>query len=307
MDTTFNTDIKFECWPSLKAYAKRLASKRYHGLFYYDYGPQNNTDKPVLILIHGLGDETDTWRHVIQPLGDAGFRVLAPDLPGFGRSSLNMRSSVRHHRDAVLTLAEAESGNAEQGFVLIGSSMGATIAEAAALADSRIKALVLMDGCIPMEPAGSSQILLMALPFLGKKWYRSFRNDPDRAWKSLFSYYADIQALSKEDRDFLRNRVMERVCSSSQERGYFSSLRSMIFQSLRSSYYKRIGSWQGKMSLVWGEKDQVMPISIAESFVKLRGANTTELYTIPGAGHLPHQEKPAETAKTILGFLETLR
>ncbi|MCL1928165.1 MAG: alpha/beta hydrolase [Treponema sp.] len=306
MNTTFNSDNNFQCWPSLAAYAKRLTSKRFNGLFYYDYGPQNNTGKPVLILVHGLGDEADTWRHIIRPLGDAGFRVLAPDLPGFGRSSLNMRSSVACHRDAVLTLAAAESGNAEQGFVLIGSSMGASIAEAAALSDSRIKALVLMDGCIPMESAGSSHILLMAFPFIGKKWYRSFRNDPDRAWKSLFSYYADIQALSEEDRDFLRKRVMDRVCSPSQERGYFSSLRSMIFQSLRSSYYKRIGSWPGKIALVWGEKDQIMPINVTESFIKLRSADTTEMFTIPGAGHLPHQDKPAETAKTILGFLETL-
>ena len=300
---TLNTDTAFKCWPSLEPLAKILPSKQFPNLFYYDYNPQNHSGKPVLILIHGLGDEADSWRHMIYALGDGGFRVLALDLPGFGRSAMNKRSSVRRHRDAVLELAETVSENTGQRFILIGSSMGAAIAEAAALASDRIKALVLMDGCIPMETAGSHQILLMALPFIGKKWYRSFRNDPERAWHSLFSYYADIQALGKEDQDFLRKRVMDRVRSTSQERGYFSSVRSMIFQSLRASYYSQIGSWPGKIALVWGEKDGIMPLNIAESFIKLRGNNITELSVIRGAGHLPHQEKPAETAEAILAFL----
>ena len=299
-------DIPFKCWPSLESMAKLLPSKKFPGLFYYDYGPQNNKDKPLLVLIHGLGDEGDTWRHVIQPLGDAGYRTLALDLPGFGRSVTNKRSGLTAHRDAVLELAETVAEKNEQCFVLIGSSMGCAIAEAAALVNNRVKALLLLDGCYPLESSGSPQVLLMALPFIGKKWYRSFRTDPERAWQSLFSYYADIQSLSEEDREFLRRRVMDRVCSVSQERGYFSSLRSMIFQGLRSSYYRRIKSWPGKIAMIWGEKDQVMPKSQAESFIKLRGGNTTELFTIPGAGHLPQQEKPAETAEKILELLGKL-
>ena len=321
--------LVFSCWPDLEPMAKFLPLERFsgqsaepglrdpsgkpdrsrvikQGLFYYDYGPQNNSGKPVLILIHGLGDEADTWRYMIKPLGDAGFRVLALDLPGFGRSPTNKRSGIGHHRDAVLKLAEAAAENPDQGFVLIGSSLGAAVAEAAALASSRVKALILIDGCIPVESSGSSQIILSALPFAGPKWYRSFRTNPERAWRSLFSYYGDIQSLSEKDKDFLRERVMDRVCSSSQERAYFSTLRSMIFQSLRIPYYKRIGSWPGEISLIWGEKDEVMPIDVTKSFIKLRGGISTELTIIPGAGHLPHQEKPAETAELILARLRKI-
>jgi pimeloyl-ACP methyl ester carboxylesterase len=296
-------ETSFKCWSSLEPMAKTLPSK-HHGLFYYDYGPQSTSGKPILILIHGLGDEADTWRHIIKPLGEAGYRVLAPDLPGFGRSATNKRSSVALHRDAVLSLAEAVSENQEQDFVLIGSSMGATIAEAAALVSNRIRALSLLDGCSPMESSGgSSQILLSALPVYGSRRYRSFRKYQDRAWLSLFSYYADLQKLSDEDKNFLRTRVVERVNSVSQERGYLSTLRSLIFHNLRSAYYKQIGSWPGKIALIWGEKDNIMPVSNAGFFIKLRGTNTTELFSIHGAGHLPHQEKPAETADVILQFL----
>jgi pimeloyl-ACP methyl ester carboxylesterase len=318
-------DTFFKFWPSLETYAKLFPSKRFPGLFYYDYDSQcaSQSAKPVLILIHGLGDEADTWRHLIPLLGAAGYRVLAPDLPGFGRSPVSRYSSLGRHRDAVLELAEAVSdADGGQGVVLIGSSMGAAAAEAAVLvsADDKsrrknrstnrksaaIRALVLLDGCIPAKHPGSAQALLTALPFTGKKWYRSFRNDPERAWKSLTSYYADINCLPDADKEFLRGRVMDRVMSLSQERGYFSSLRSMIFQSLRPSYYRRIGNWPGKIALIWGKEDAMLPHSAAETFIKLRGKNTTTLTLISGAGHLPHQEKPAETANAILAFLQEL-
>jgi len=307
-------EVLFKPWPALKAHAKLFPSKRFPGLFYYEYDPPggSHADKPVLILIHGLGDEADTWRHLIPLLGSAGYRILAPDLPGFGRSPIPRRSGLRPQRDAVLELAETVSGNTG-GVVLVGSSMGAAVAEAAALASWKnpvqlnlIKALILLDGCIPVKSSFSPQLIAAALPVIGKKWYRSFRNNPRKAWHSLFPYYADIYGLPEADREFLQARVMDRVWSISQERGFFSSMQSMIVQGLRASYYRQISTWPKKIFLVWGEKDVIFSRSHAESLIKLRGGNPTELSVISGAGHLPHQEMPAGTAEVILTFLRTL-
>jgi len=41
---------------------------------------------PPLVLVHGLGLSADFWLRNGPPLAAAGFRVLAPDLPGFGRT-----------------------------------------------------------------------------------------------------------------------------------------------------------------------------------------------------------------------------
>jgi len=46
---------------------------------YYDYG-----EGPVVLLLHGFPDSRYLWRNQLQPLADAGFRVIAPDLRGFG-------------------------------------------------------------------------------------------------------------------------------------------------------------------------------------------------------------------------------
>jgi pimeloyl-ACP methyl ester carboxylesterase len=42
---------------------------------------------PAVVLLHGFPDCIDVWRHQIPVLVDAGFRVIAPDLRGFGESS----------------------------------------------------------------------------------------------------------------------------------------------------------------------------------------------------------------------------
>jgi pimeloyl-ACP methyl ester carboxylesterase len=55
--------------------------------FFYRSG---RADAPPLLLLHGMGDDADTWRHLFLPLSRF-FRVIAPDLPGFGRSPAGRR------------------------------------------------------------------------------------------------------------------------------------------------------------------------------------------------------------------------
>src|SRR5918998_2333263 len=55
-------------------------------VFYREAG---EPDSPVtLVLLHGSPSSSYMFRHVVEPLADAGVRVLAPDLPGFGLSSM---------------------------------------------------------------------------------------------------------------------------------------------------------------------------------------------------------------------------
>jgi len=142
------------------------------------------------------------------------------------------------------------------------------------------------------------------LPSVGKKWYRSFRNSHKAAWESLYPYYGDLDAMSAEDREFLRERVVARVESENQERGYLSTLRSMnfffFFNGKKIS--RRIKKYPGKIAILWGEKDKVLPVEKAALFRGLRP--DAKITLIAGAGHLPHQEKHEETAAEMLRFLK---
>jgi pimeloyl-ACP methyl ester carboxylesterase len=299
-------------WPPLAARGKVLSLGKSGALFYYDSegdGPPvraGAAQKTTLMLIHGLGDEADSWRHIIPLLSGAGFRVIAPDLPGFGRSAVKGRINIDRHAEAVLALLRAAgAADREHPAVLAGNSMGAVIAEAAAFRrPDLVKALILIDGCFPMAGKGDKKTFIMALPFIGKKWYRSFRRCREEAWRSLYGYYHHLDALAEADKQFLRERVAARVESAAQERAYFASLRSIILVNLfgRAGFSYCVKHFPGKFLVFWGAEDQILPKGTAGEIRALRPdtANTE----IPGAGHLPHQEKPAETAAAIIDFLK---
>ena len=312
-------------WPPLADRAFYLKSASGGSIFFYDSPPQaiagaSISSPPTFVLIHGLGDEADSWRHLIPLLNARGYRVLAPDLPGFGRSAASGRISLKTHADAVLELVEKigrrdwESGNVKSppSVFLAGSSMGAMVAEAAAFrkpgklpgfSPAPIRGLALIDGSIPGGPSNPGPLVLAKLLF-SRKWYRAYRGNPEGAWRSLYPYYADLDSLSEEDKEFLKVRVMARVESDSQERAYFATQSSLIWAFLTgaSKFAKKIRQYEGKILLLWGDKDRIIPLSSTKAIMALRP--DIELKTIPGAGHLPQQERPEETARLLAEFAE---
>ena len=98
------------------------------------------------MLLHGLGDEADTWRHVF-PLLSAGCRAIAPDLPGFGRSGKPAcKSTIPFFADTMLELLDLLS---IRRAILVGHSMGAVIAHTIALEHpERVERLVLISGSL---------------------------------------------------------------------------------------------------------------------------------------------------------------
>ena len=99
-------------------------------------------DGPPLVLVHGLGGTIENWRALAPPLATR-HRVLVPDLPGHGRSSLLPEArSLDALAEAVLAVADAEE---IRPAVWIGHSLGGGVAlRAAALRSDVVRGLVLV-------------------------------------------------------------------------------------------------------------------------------------------------------------------
>jgi len=99
-------------------------------------------DGPPLVLVHGLGGTIENWRALAPPLATR-HRVLVPDLPGHGRSSvLPEARSLDALAEAVLAVADAEE---IRPAVWIGHSLGGGVAlRAAALRSDVVRGLVLV-------------------------------------------------------------------------------------------------------------------------------------------------------------------
>ncbi len=95
-----------------------------------------------LIMIHGLGASSRWWFSLFPELTTANFRVLAPDLPGFGRSP-GPALTISHAARAIISMAnQLELGQ----FFVCGHSMGGAVAaQLAADHPGRVRRLVLVD------------------------------------------------------------------------------------------------------------------------------------------------------------------
>lgn len=289
---------RMEPWPALAPYAQEipLAGKA-TSLFAYVGGPE--TGLPV-ILVHGLGDEADTWRHVFELLA-VHHRVIAPDLPGFGRSPLpdggiTMPDMIEVVKALIGTLEAPE-------VALIGNSLGAMICHAVALElPERVQALVLLDGMLYVaKQRVDLATLLNLLPFIGEWRYTRLRKDPQAAYESLRPYYADLEGLPQKDREFLFRRVNQRVWSDRQRSAYFSVLRSMgrWVMSRQRTFAQQLADLETPTLVIAGEQDQIVSPENAPALAEVQPS--AQVAMIPDAGHVPHQERPQAVLDAIAG------
>ncbi|HWQ14996.1 MAG TPA: alpha/beta fold hydrolase [Roseiflexaceae bacterium] len=275
---------------ALAPYARAVRLPGGPRLHYYEAG---DPDTPPLLLVHGLGDEADTWRHVVAPLA-ARHRVIAPDLPGFGRSD---RPRVAYTLAFFArTLAGLLGALGVERATLVGSSLGAAVVQRLALARPALaERLVLVGGALPVTPIRPPAALLLFLtPGLGELMYTGLRASQDAAYETLRPYYADLDALPAADRAFLRERVWARVWSAGQRRAYLSALRWLAVEAAFRARELRaqLAHLAVPTLLVWGERDHIAGRAAAEDMAGL--LPDARLVTIACAGHLPHQERSEE-------------
>jgi pimeloyl-ACP methyl ester carboxylesterase len=102
---------------------------------------------PVLLL-HGFGGSVFTWRYTIDPLVEAGYRVIAFDRPPYGLSDKNPDFTWSGMAYADLTVALMDALTIDAAVLVGHSAGGAVIAEVAALYPERVLALDFVAGAV---------------------------------------------------------------------------------------------------------------------------------------------------------------
>ena len=290
-----------ESWPSLQPFARTVwLPQSGVSLFYYDTGQAPGPAPDPMLLIHGLGDEADTWRHLLPKLS-SGRRVVAPDLPGFGRSDKPDRLySVTFFQEILIELLDVLK---LPRAAVLGHSLGAVIAHSLALRErSRVDRLVLIGGSLvypsqKIDPA----TLLYLIPGLGEWMYNRLRKEPQAAFNTLQPYYnSPLDQLPEADRQFCYQRVNERVWDDGQRRAFLSSLRSLArwLPGEQRGLASRLAVLDLPTLGIWGQLDRINPPSNGEALVQSQPG--ARLAIIPGAGHNVQQENPGAVYRTIM-------
>ena len=100
-------------------------------------------DGPVVVLCHGFPESWYSWRHQLEALGDAGYRVLAPDQRGYGRTDSPHDVHAYNQLYLVGDLVGLLDATGTAQAVVVGHDWGAPVAwHAALLRPDRFRAVV---------------------------------------------------------------------------------------------------------------------------------------------------------------------
>ena len=283
-------------YPGWESWVQRVSlPKSDVELFTYDAGPRQ---AETILLLHGLGDEADTWRGQLPALAECN-RVIAIDLPGFGRSSKPARRyDMAFFQQTLLELVNRlELGR----FRLVGHSLGAMIAHQFALQHpERISRLTLISGSLLVKVQGLSLgALLMLAPGLGEWSYNRLRGDAQKAYQTLEPYYANLAALPEAERAFLYERVNQRVWDDAQRSAYLSAYRSLAgwISGQQRRLAERLGAWRTPTQVLWGALDRISSPENGRLLAAMQPR--TEFKLIAGAGHNLQQDAPEQVLNGI--------
>jgi pimeloyl-ACP methyl ester carboxylesterase len=164
---------------------ERMVSLRGLEFCLCEWGPE---DGPVVVILHGWLDQGAAWNRVARELASKGLYVLAPDQRGHGRSS-HTPSGTTYHFPEYLADLDALLTQLEIGeFVLVGHSMGGTVASLyAGLRPDRVGRLILVEGIGPPseDSEGAVDRLSTWLTHQDRPWDQKPMKDLDSAARRL--------------------------------------------------------------------------------------------------------------------------
>lgn len=243
---------------------------------------------PALVLIHGSGPGASgisNFRQNIAPLRDAGYRVVAPDLIGYGASS--KPSGIDYTLDLFTdTLYEALAATGVTRATLIGNSLGGGIAIQLALNHPElIDRLILMSpGCV------EEREVYFAMPgiarMMGDFTSPDFTEADQRRMISNLVY--DPATISDE-------LVAERYkVARTQSKDVLARMRT-------PNLAPRLGELTMPILGFWGEEDLFLPVSGAHRFLKQ--CPNCRFIVHSRVGHWVMVERAAEFNRAVLDFL----
>jgi len=301
---------------------------------------------PLVLLVHGWPESWYSWRHQIPALSAAGYRVIAPDMRGYGGSSAP--AAVEDYGITRLCgdLTGLVSAYGEEQAILVGHDWGAAISWNCALLEAGVfRAVANMS--VPYGGRAQSPPIESLESTYGDRFFymlyfqeigsnglglaeTEFDSDP-RAILSRLYTSPDTPREPPEVTDRLRSAGgwVPRFGAPTELPGWLAEadLNYYVAEFERRgfrggiSYYRNIGrNWEATPQLAGAKVQQPALFIAGEKDAVIRGATREQLETrfaqgvadlrgihlIPGAGHWIQQEKPEQVNELLLEFLASL-
>ncbi len=254
-----------------------------------------------IIMIHGFGGHSYSWRHLVGPLSQD-FSVFTVDLKGFGNSPKPSDSAYSIF-DQVELLLDLILDHSLSDVILMGHSYGGAVVLGTAGVmvkqnPSWLRGLVIIGGAAYPQKL-PHHMSLLKVPSLG------------RIGINLISPKAQVRMVLKEcfhdpsriteDMILEYSRVMK---MPGNQHAMIQTVKQIIPDDV-DNYIASYSQIHVPTLLIWGKEDRMVPVVIAE---RLKGElPAAELEIITECGHIPQEECPEETLRLIQTYLSTLK
>lgn len=265
---------------------------------------------PLVLLLHGFPELSRSWRHQLPALAAAGFRAVAPDLRGYGRSGgRDGPFDLRTLADDVAGLVGALG---RPRAAVVGHDWGGAVAWATAgYRPEVVERLAVLDCPHPAALARelrrnprqllrSWYMLLFQLPWL-PEWLLSRRGGA-AVGRALRGGSHVKAAFSWEETAPYRAAFADRAAARAALGYYRAAFRGPP----RGAPGARARPITAPTLVLWGREDRflgletIAPDRLAPHFAP---GNAPQVEVVEGAGHFLQNEAPGEVNAALLGFL----
>lgn len=260
-------------------------------LHYNDVGQSGQ----VVVMLHGSGPGASGWANFhrnIEPLVDAGYRVILLDCPGWSKSDTIVSTGSRSDLNARCLKAVLDALNIAKVHI-IGNSMGGHSAVGFALANPEmVDKLILMGG----GTGGPSAIVPM--PAEGIKLIGALYRDPTvenlKRMMNVFVY--DSSSLTEE-------LYQQRLANILARRDHLESFvkSAQINPKQFSDYGARLHEIKARTLIIWGRDDRFVPLDIGLRL--LWGIPNSEFHVFSQCGHWAQWEHAEVFNNMVQDFL----
>ena len=261
-----------------------------HRVYVEQSGP---ADGEPVVLVHGFGSSSHSWRLVAPRLAAAGFRVVVPDLYGFGWSERpEDRRAYSPAGQARMVRAVMDGLGIERAH-LVGHSFGGGVSlEVWRQAPLRVHSLALVATTLPTI----SRAPRADMPLYGPLAFLAVRTvGLTRAFvrAALERSVANLALVTPELVEAYRERL--RLV------GPAGTYRSLTAPIPRERLEVDLAALDLPVILIWGADDRLIPIEHGRRAArKIHGAT---LVVYPETGHLVMEERPERLAERLVGFI----
>ncbi len=262
------------------------------------WGPEEG---PIVLCLHGILEQGAAWSEVAIRLAQKGYRVIAPDLRGHGRSDRVGKGGSYNLIDFIADIDAIVENLAGKAFTLVGHSLGSVLAAIfTSIRPQRIKNIVLVETILPTanETEDPAEQLVHQLDYLASPPKHPVFPNVEAAAKRLRKA---TPAISKALAMLLAERITE-PCEGGFRWRWEPLLRTragISFNGIgRSRYLSLLKKIKVPITLVYGDKSN---FNRNEDLTQQQEAMPGAVKVVVPGGHNLPLEAPSALAKIISG------